>query len=785
MTRQKSTLQGRSILAAACRRLLVPALLALLLVPPRVSAEPVPGKHDRVVARMVGDILQKGHVTQPTIDDEISKRWFARFLKDLDPGKLYFLKSDIEDFEKQETELDDMLAKGDISFAYTAYRRLLERVAQRQKLIDDLLEASYDFTVKEYLDIDQARLDYVQGDQELRERWRKRIKLDLLRQRLGAKALPDAEAREAVRKRYRSFARRMKQLDNWDLMEEYLSALAASLDPHSSYLSPNTVEDFEISLRLRLEGIGAVLREENGEVVVVETVPGGAAGKDGRLKPNDKIIAVAQGDGKFVDVVDTKLREAVKLIRGPKGTRVELKVIPAGKLQPVVYALTRQQIEIKSQAARYEVIEQGKKAGGKPYRIGVIDLPSFYGGGRDKEAGQLKSASEDVRRILNALKAQQVDGVVLDLRSNPGGLLTEAVALAGLFIDEGPVVQVKGGNAAIRRLDDPDKGMVYGGPLLVLVNRFSASGSEIVAATLQDYGRALIVGDSATHGKGTVAAVIDLAEQLPGAKDLKLGALRLTYQQFYRVNGDSTQNRGVVSDIVLPSLTEYLATPEKDLDHALAFDRIKAAGHPDLGMVPADLKAVLKARSAQRIRASKDFTRLAGDIERLKGWQQLKKMPLSEKELKEQVSKDEADQADPEKKGLPPERKPTDGTYKLPRNFINNEVLQIMEDFLQGRKLLPAQGRGPSLRREAPAVWERRTAKGGEGRRVRPLNVPVPRAAFHGGEHRAIGRHVGPGRHEREVGGPPRPASAPRTDLTPVLPCSCRCSSPTRSPRTT
>jgi carboxyl-terminal processing protease len=726
MTQHKSTRQGRRILAAACRPLLAAALFALLLAPLRLSAEPVPGKHDRVVAQMVGEILQQGHVTKPTIGDEISKRWFARFLKDLDPGKLYFLKSDLDDFKKQETELDDMLAKGDISFAYTAFRRLLERVAQRQKLIDDLLEAKHDFTVQEYLDTDPARLDYVQTNQDLRERWRKRIKLDLLRQRLGAKPLPDAEAKEAVRKRYRSFARRMKQLDNWDLLEEYLSALAASLDPHSSYMSPNTVEDFEIALRLRLEGIGAVLREENGEVIVVETVPGGAAGKDGRLKPNDKIIAVAQGDGKFVDVVDTKLREAVKLIRGAKGTRVELKVIPAGKLEPVVYALTRQQIEIKSQAARSEIIEQGKKASGQPYRIGVIDLPSFYGGGRDREAGQQRSATDDVRRILKDFKAQQVDGVILDLRSNPGGLLTEAVALAGLFIDEGPVVQVKSSNAAIRRLDDPEKGVAYDGPLMVLVNRFSASASEIVAATLQDYGRALVVGDSATHGKGTVAAVIDLAEQLGGAKDLKLGALTLTYQQFYRVSGDSTQNRGVASDIVLPSLSEYLATPEKDLDHALAFDRIKAAVHADLGRVPADLKAVLAARSAQRVRDSKDFTRLAGDIERLKRWQKLKKMPLSEKEFKEQLSKDEADPADPEKKGQPPEGKPADGSYKLPRNFINNEVLQIMEDFLQGRKLLPAQGRGPSQQREALAVWKRRTAKRVWEVTLGPINPAQP-----------------------------------------------------------
>ncbi len=291
----------------------------------------------------------------------------------------------------------------------------------------------------------------------------------------------------------------------------------------AQYMSPNTLDDFEISMRLRLEGIGAVLRDENGQITIVEVVPGGAASKDGRLKANDKIIAVAPGDGKFVDVVDMKLRDAVKLIRGPKGTKVELKVVPAGKLEPVIYALTRQQIEIKSQAARYEVIDDGKKDDGKPFRIGVIHLPSFYAAAPGS-VGDVKSASKDVRRILTELKARGVDGVVLDMRNNPGGFLGEAVALAGLFIDQGPVVQVKGPSAGLKRLNDPEKGVVYDGPLVVLVNRSSASAAEIVAATLQDYGRALIVGDSATHGKGTVQAVIDLGEYLPQARRASWGA---------------------------------------------------------------------------------------------------------------------------------------------------------------------------------------------------------------------------------------------------------------------
>jgi carboxyl-terminal processing protease len=700
MTRQFPLKRGTVLLSA---------VLGLFLLPFWLSAEPVPGKNDRLVSQLVCEILQRGHVTRPIIGDEISKRLFQRFLKDLDPGKLYFLNSDIDEFKKSETELDDMLQNGDISFAYKVYERLMQRIGERLTLINELLDAKQDFSVKEYMDTDASKLDYAQNDEELRERWRKRIKFDLLLQRLGQKPLPDAEATKKVRERYRGFARRMKQLDNYDLMEVYLSDLSASLDPHGAYMSPSTVEDFQIAMRLQLEGIGAVLREDNGFTTVVEVVPGGAAAKDGRLKANDKIIGVAQGDGNFVDTVDMKLRHAVKMIRGPKGTKVELKVIPAGKLEPVVYGLTRQRVEIKSQAARYEIIEQGKKANGMPYKMGVIDLPSFYAATPGEElagkesVGDVKSASEDVRRILTELKAKDVDGVILDMRRNPGGFLTEAIALAGLFIDEGPVVQVKEPNAAVHRHDDPEKGVVYGGPLMVLVGRGSASASEIVAAALQDYGRALIVGDTATHGKGTVQAVIDLSKQVPQAR-AKLGALRLTFQQFYRVNGDSTQNRGVVSDIVLPSLMEYLATPEKDLDYALAFDRVRPVEHQNLNMVPTALKAALKARSAERVKASKDFAKLAKEIERIKVLRDRKKVPLNEQEMKEQMSKEEAEKADRAKEDPDPEIKPDTSTYKFRKNAVNDEVLKIMEDLLQGRKLLPAQGRGDIRRRPAEAM---------------------------------------------------------------------------------
>jgi len=664
-------------LAAA---LAVTACFLLFAAP--ALAEPKPEKQDGTIALFICDYLHQVHLNKPKIGDDLSKRLFRRFLKTIDPAKLYFVKSDIDEFKKQETELDDQLLNGDVSFAYKVYGKYVERLAERQKLIAELVEAKHDFTVKESMDTDYDKIDYASTDEELKDRWRKRIKFDLLLQRIGDKPVPEAEAKKKILDRYQGQLKRWKQVDNADLLELYLTDLTTSVDPHSTYMSPATLDDFEIAMRLNLDGIGAMLRSENGNTSIVEIVPGGAAAADGRLKPNDKIVAVAQGDGEFVDIVDMKLRDAVKLIRGKRGTKVQLKVVPAGKIDPIVFELTRRKIEMKSQEARGEVVEQGKKADGTPYRVGVIDLPSFYAemgfGGRGDDP---KSATEDVRKILKDFESKKVDGVILDLRQNGGGSLTEALALTGLFIDEGPIVQVRSSNGRVQGKNDPEKGVVYGGPLMVLNSRFSASASEILAGALQDYGRALIVGDTSTHGKGTVQTVIDLGSQLRGDTAPKLGALKLTIQQFYRVNGDSTQVRGVVSDVVIPSLSEYLATDEKELDFALAFDHVDPAKHADLGMVPADVVKAVKERSEQRIKASADFTKLAKEIEQFKVRKASKSLPLNEKELREQFSDDEVKKLDL-KDSLLPEDPMDGGAYKFKRNFTNTEELNIMEDFI-------------------------------------------------------------------------------------------------------
>jgi carboxyl-terminal processing protease len=675
-------------------RTLLLALLASLVLTARLPADPTPGRQDALVVRMVCHLLHTGHLARPEINEDLSKKLFHKFLKDMDPGKLYFTQSDIDEFNRYENDLSDQLLKGDMSFAYLVYDRYVKRLGERMKLVEELVKAPQDFTVQEYLSTDYDKIGYPQDERDVRERWRKRIKFDLLLHRMGQKPLPDAEARQKVLTRYQSLLKRWKQFDNYDLMEIYLTALASAIDPHSSYMAPSTLADFDIAMSLHLEGIGALLRSENGQTLVAEIVPGGAAALDGRLKPNDKILAVAQGDGKFVDVVDMKITEVVKLIRGHKGTRVELKVIPAEKVEPVVYALTRRNIELKSQEARGDIVEQGKKADGTPYRIGVIDLPSFYADAAAARAGKANyvSATADVRRILKDFEAKGVDGVVLDLRANGGGALSEALALTGLFIDRGPIVQVKGSDGHVKSGNDPDRGMVYGGPLIVLTSRLSASASEILAGALQDYGRALVVGDSATHGKGSVQVLLDLGNQLRGDdQPPKLGDLKLTIQQFYRVNGDSTQIRGVASDVVIPSLTEELGMAEKELENALPFDQVQPVEHDDMGLVPDQLKAILRGRSAERVKNAEDFKKLAREIEAVKQRRLKKVLPLSEKELRDQFTREDAENEEAGRGSIPKQKRTDTETYKFERNFTNNEVLNIMADLLQARKLLSAR----------------------------------------------------------------------------------------------
>jgi carboxyl-terminal processing protease len=577
-----------------------------------------PSPADRQITVAVATLMQRQHLTGHELDDEIAARCLKAYLESLDPMKLYFYQEDIDEFAEKEGEIDDLVKKGDITLAHTIFTRYLERLDERVAQINQLLDAGFDFTADEEMVIDRDARTFASSPDEAKELWRKRIKYDMLVQM--ADGLSNEEAVKKLRRRYESLSKRMHQTDDDELLEIFLTSLTGGFDPHSSYMSASTLENFEIQMRLELDGIGASLQFEDGYTVVKKIIPGGAADKDARLKIEDRIIGVGEGsDGEITDTVDMKLNDVVKLIRGKRGTVVKLHVLPFGDTEPKVYDITRAQIKLTDSEARSEIIRDVKKPDGTPMTIGVIDLPSFYMDmdGARNGVENYKSTTRDVRRLLEEFKAKGVEALVLDLRHNGGGSLTEAVNLTGLFIDEGPVVQVKGPDGRVQPYDDRDEGMSWEGPLVVLTSKFSASASEIFAGAIQDYNRGLIVGDKATLGKGTVQQLFDLGSALFRiAEAPKLGALKLTIQQFYRPGGDSTQSRGVIADIELPWLTTHLDIGESDQDYALDFDQVDALPHDKYEWVNAALLAHLKHRSRDRIADSTDFQQVRDNIER-------------------------------------------------------------------------------------------------------------------------------------------------------------------------
>ncbi len=667
------------------------------------AGAPAPGPNDRQITLAVRSYLEREHFLRRPIDDEIAHRWFDIFIESLDPMKVYFLQSDIDTFRQKRDLLDDLVKRGDVSFAYEVFDRFLKRVDSRLPLIDRLLKTPLDFTKPESIVTDREDTTWAANEAEAEDAWRKRIKYDLLVQKM--EKTPVEEAKDKLRRRYTSFAKRMHQMTSDELLEMYLTSLTSSLDPHTSFMSPGTLENFEIGMRLQLDGIGASLKGEDGYTTVAELVPGGAADKDGRLKTKDRIVGVGQGgDGEIVDVVDMNLNEVVKLIRGKRGTVVRLKVIPVGETAPKVYDITRAKIELKDAEARGEVIEQGQKADGKPYKIGVINLPSFYmdmAGARQGQA-EYKSSTRDCRRLLDDFKRQGVDCVVLDLRNNGGGSLPESISLTGLFIDTGPVVQVKDADKRVQPYDDVEPGVAWDGPLVVLVNKFSASASEIVAGAIQDYRRGLVIGDEATHGKGTVQSLLDLGRQLfqrlPNAPSL--GAIKITMQQFYRPGGLSTQLEGVKSDIELPSITTHLPVGESDLDHAVAFDKVPAAEFQSTGRVSDEMLATLRERSAARVAADEDFVKVARDIAQYKKRKEEKTISLVESEFAKQWNEGKA--ADDEEKKLEEEME-TRRRPVVKQDFYFNEAMNVTVDYLKAL----ANGTASLARTAAPATTQR------------------------------------------------------------------------------
>ncbi len=644
------------------------------------EAEPTtPSTQERYITLQLLTLLQRDHISRRAFDDELASRAVEQFIQAFDPLKTYFYQGDVERFRAQANMLDDQLKKGDLRFAYEVYNVMVNRVNERLAVAEELLAMEHDFTVDEEIIRDRKLQQFPKDPAEARERWRQRVKYELLN--LKAEGTEGEAAREKLARRYRSFAKRIHQMDNEELLEIFLTAVCNSYDPHTSYMSPSTLENFQISMRLNLEGIGASLQSEDGYTVVREIVPGGAAARDGRLKVGDRIIGVGQGPtGEIEDVVDMRLTDVVKRIRGPKGTIVRLKVVSPDNPEPRVIHITRDRIELREGEAQSAVFEVGQRSDGSPFRIGVIDLPSFYMDmeGARRGLSDYKSTTRDVARILAEFNQSGVEAVVLDLRRNGGGSLQEALNLTGLFIEEGPLLQVKDAAGRIQPFYDTDGLALWKGPLVVVVSKFSASASEILAGAIQDYRRGLIVGDPATHGKGTVQSLVELGALLSAFAPLNLGAAKITVQKFYRASGDSTQNRGVLSDIQLPSLTAHLDVAESDLDYALAFDQVPPLEFRRYDMVDPALVTELARRSQERVSQSPEFQRDLQQISRYLERKARKTISLQEEKFMAERKMLEAEEQ--EEKILESMEEVRRRTIK--RDHYLNEVLNITADYL-------------------------------------------------------------------------------------------------------
>lgn len=574
--------------------LLILAFTALLIGGPARAAISYTDSQRQTIIELI-EQLEERHYARLTYDDELSSLHLDNYLKALDPGKMFFTREDLASFEKYRLAMDDDLHVGQLDAGFSIFNHFQKKLETRlQAVLDGLPEriATMDFSVDEDYLLDTRAREWAASEDELDERWRLHLKNQVLSLRLAEKA--GDEIAPTLKKRYQNQLKRVQQYNSQDVFQVYANALTELYDPHTNYLSPRRSENFNINMSLSLEGIGAVLQSEDEYTRVARVVPAGPADKQGELRPSDRIIGVAQGEtGDFEDVVGWRLDEVVELIRGPKGSTVRLQVIPAGAATDIRREITivRNQVKLEEQSAQKEIIEVPADDG-ESLRIGVIDIPAFYIDFEAMRRGDedYRSTTRDVRRLLEELEAEGIDGLIVDLRHNGGGSLQEANELTGLFIEYGPTVQIRHASRRVWRDGKRLRSPYYDGPLAVIINRLSASASEIFAGAIQDYERGVIVGDR-SFGKGTVQTMVPLTE----------GQLKLTESKFYRISGDSTQHRGVVPDVLFPSLFDAEEIGESALERALPWDQINPVRHRRYGnvssMVPR-LRELFEARSA-------------------------------------------------------------------------------------------------------------------------------------------------------------------------------------------
>lgn len=591
-----------------------------------VELSPKPS-HSKSTA-LIAELVKNYHYSRPEMDDKLSSVILTRYIEALDPNKHFFLASDIQSFEKYRYLLDDAFTEADPTPAFEIYNVFQERVEQRISYALKILQKDFDFSRDEYYTIDYEDALWSTSEAELRELWRKRVKNDYLVLKLAGKESEDII--DTLAKRYKQVLRRAEQQASNDVYQLFVNSYTTSIDPHSNYFSPHTSENFNINMRLSLEGIGAALRTKNEYTVVQRVIKGGPADLSGQLKTRDKIIGVAQDQDEMVDVIGWRLQDVVELIRGPKGSVVRLLLQPhsSGIDGPTrEITLVRDTIKLEEQAAKSSVIEI--PATPRQIRIGVIDLPTFYldFDARSRGDADYRSTTRDVKRIISELKLNNVDGIVIDLRGNGGGSLSEATDLTGLFIKSGPIVQVRGTRGDIDVNEDGDDSIVYEGPLAVLVDRFSASASEIFAGAIQDYGRGIVIGEP-TFGKGTVQTLVDLNRFDRGSDDL--GQLKVTIAQFFRINGDSTQHRGVRPDIVYPTVIDNSDQGERSLDNALPWAKVAPVDYERAGAGWFNLNT-LRNKHQARIIHDAGFNYLVDTAKSINEIQRQKELSLSEK----------------------------------------------------------------------------------------------------------------------------------------------------------
>ena len=606
---------------------------------------------------LVTHILTTYHYKKTKLNDELSSSIFTNYFDNLDQNKNYFIDSDIERFEKFRYVIDDAIKNKDISLAYEIFKKYRNRVEERINFALEIVNYNFDFSIEESFRFDRRDDNWLNNISDLDELWRKRVKNDVLNLKLAGKNTK--EIKKTLSERYNRILSTTLQLDSNDVFQTFINAYTTSIEPHTAYFSPRISENFDISMRLSLEGIGAVLRAESEYTQVVRIITGGPADLDGRLGADDRIISVGQNtDGEMVDVIGWRLDDVVDLIRGPKNTMLKLEVLPKGsgiEGPTKIITLTRDKIKLEEQDASSSIINIPETN----TKIGVIELPAFYIDFAAQAAGQndYKSTSRDVRKLISVMMEKKIDGLIIDLRGNGGGSLAEALELTGFFIDEGPVVQTKDATGRIEINYDPQPGIVYPGPLAVLVDRDSASASEIFAGAIQDYRRGIIIGET-TFGKGTVQNVIDLNRFIQKDEE-DYGRLKTTIAQFFRISGSSNQYKGVVPDIMFPT-TEYSDKNlgERAYENALPWDKVKPAKYYTTN-APTEIFDDVKKQHESRIKKNKLFQLILNDINSKQKNSTKKEISLLESERKLEREKNEETKVDIEnimrqEKGLPP-----------------------------------------------------------------------------------------------------------------------------------